>query len=137
MPHPIRAWGPALLWATVLFLLSAVPGAGAPGWVPVNDKVAHLGLYAVLGATLALGRRRSRGEVPHAWLLALGILYGATDEWHQMYVPGRSAELADWLADIAGVVLGYGTTQLLLGRTRADDGTGREGDEDMDTRDDS
>ncbi len=32
-------------------------------------------------------------------------LYGATDEWHQSYIPGREADIADWLADIAGATL--------------------------------
>ena len=86
----------------------------------MSDKVAHFGAYTVLGGTLAYGRRRSGGAVAHGWLLVAGIVYGLTDEWHQMYVPGRSPELADWLADAAGVVVGYGTTWALLGRTRAD-----------------
>ena len=33
----------------------------------------------------------------------LGVLYGATDEIHQMYVPGRSPDVLDWFADAAGV----------------------------------
>jgi VanZ family protein len=28
--------------------------------------------------------------------------FGASDEWHQSFVPGRSAEVADWVADTAG-----------------------------------
>ena len=35
--------------------------------------------------------------VAHAVLLVLGALYGITDEWHQMYVPGRMPDVADWL----------------------------------------
>ena len=106
--------------------------------MPLNDKVAHFGLYAVLGATLAFGRWRWGAASPrHAWLVTLGILYGATDEWHQMYVPGRSPEVADWLADIVGVVAGYGTTWALLGRTRAGGRNEAGRDEDTDTRDDS
>ena len=44
-------------------------------------------------------------------------LYGVTDEWHQLYVPGRVSDPADWIADVVGLVLGYGTTVALLGRT--------------------
>ena len=40
-------------------------------------------------------RRRDRDE-----------LNGALDELHQSLVPGRSAELGDWLADAVGVALG-------------------------------
>jgi len=32
-------------------------------------------------------------------------VYGATDEFHQYFVPNRSAEVQDWLADIFGAVI--------------------------------
>ena len=32
-------------------------------------------------------------------------LYGASDEWHQYFVPGRSCEFGDWIADTAGGAL--------------------------------
>lgn len=117
--NPIRAWGPALTWATVLFVLSAIPDLGGPAWLPVSDKVAHFGLFAVLGGTLAWGRRRSGAAVAHGWLIAVGLLYGVSDELHQMYVPGRMPDPLDWLADAFGVVVGYGTTWVILGRTKA------------------
>lgn len=97
-----------------------MPDVGGPHWLPVSDKVAHSGLFAVLGGTLAWGRHHSEAGIAHGWLLLIGILYGMSDEWHQMYVPGRTPDLADWLADAFGVVTGYGTTWALLGRTRAD-----------------
>ena len=113
-----RAWGPAAIWATVLFLLSAVPDTGSGGLqLPLNDKLAHAMLYAVLGATLANGRARSGSGVSHVLLIVLGVLYGASDEWHQGFVPGRDPDPADWLADVVGLLVGYGTTTRFLGRT--------------------
>ncbi len=45
-----------------------------------------------------------------ALLLALmaASAYGATDEWHQLYTPGRSADFHDWMADTLGATLGLG-----------------------------
>lgn len=75
-------------------------------WLLVNDKVAHLCLYLVLGASLAWGRRRSGRGSP--WiLLSLGLLYGALDEWHQGFVPGRTPSLGDLWADAVGLILGW------------------------------
>ena len=37
---------------------------------------------------------------------AIAVGYAVTDEVHQMFVPGRSAELNDLLADAMGVVAG-------------------------------
>ncbi|MBT8489380.1 MAG: VanZ family protein [Gemmatimonadetes bacterium] len=74
-------------------------------------------MYSVLGATLAWGSYRSHGHPGDIWLLLAGALYGLSDEIHQMYVPGRSPDPADLAADVVGLLLGYGTTRAILGRT--------------------
>lgn len=107
-------WGPAAVWAAVLFLLSAWPNPAGPSWLAVSDKVVHLVLFAVLGGALAFGRWWSGAPAPHALIVAVGIGYGALDEWHQAMVPNRTPSVADWYADIAGVLLGYALTTLLV-----------------------
>jgi VanZ family protein len=77
------------------------------------DKVAHTGLYMILGATLGYGRHHAIRSPPHWVLVGLGALYGATDEWHQGSVRGRYPDWVDWLADVTGVTVGY--VALLLG----------------------
>lgn len=101
------AWGPAAAWAVVLFLLSGGQGVGGLDFLPQADKLVHLGLYAVLGGALAWGRGRSGAAFPHWLLVGAGIAYGATDELHQLLVPGRDASVFDFVADGAGVILGY------------------------------
>lgn len=99
---PLRSL-PPLAWAAVLFLLSHQPAGALPApWFPGQDKVAHVVLYAPLGAALgwALGAERWR------LTLLLGVLYGVSDEWHQTLVPGRQASAGDVLADAIGVALG-------------------------------
>lgn len=100
MSRPLLAWLPAVLWAAGIYWLSSRPTLPAPS-LPGFDKAAHFAAYAVLGWLLAFAAERAR--LPLAVAAGLGLLYGATDELHQAYVPGRSAELADWLADAAGV----------------------------------
>lgn len=73
-------------------------------------------LYGVLGAALAFGRSRAPAPVRHSILLGIGAIYGMTDELHQMFVPGRSPDVLDWLADVFGLFVGYGTTIGVLGR---------------------
>jgi VanZ family protein len=94
------AWLPALAWAAVIFYLSHQPTLPAPE-LPNVDKVAHFGAYAVLGVCLAYAVHAS--SLPPMLSFVLGAAYGASDEFHQMFVPGRSPELLDWVADAAGV----------------------------------
>ena len=94
------AWMPAAAWAATIFWLSSRPTLPAPE-IPYVDKVAHFGAYALLGALLAFAADRSR--LPVIAAVAIGVMYGASDEIHQMYVPGRSPDVLDWAADAAGV----------------------------------
>jgi VanZ family protein len=101
MTRRLLPWLPAAAWALVIFSLSARSTIPGPE-IPYFDKVAHFGAYAVLGVLLAFGAHRSGAP---AWIaLALGIVYGASDEIHQMFVPGRSPDVMDWAADAAGVI---------------------------------
>jgi VanZ family protein len=98
----VLPWLPAVAWAGVIFYLSSRPTLPAEPRIPHFDKVAHFGAYALLGALLAFATDRSR--VPLAVAIVLGVMYGASDEVHQMFVPGRSPDVLDWAADAAGVL---------------------------------
>ncbi len=98
----------------VLFLLSAWPNPRVPSWFPGSDKVAHAVLYSVLGAALASGRIGVLAPPPHLVMILVGVLYGATDEWHQAFVRGRTPDWGDWMADVTGVVLGYTLVLVLV-----------------------
>ena len=60
-------------------------------------------IYGLL-ATLTLRGLGSRRWAP--WLAIAAVsLFGVSDEWHQSFVPGRSCEVADWVADTLGAAL--------------------------------
>lgn len=112
----LRAWAPALLWAGGIFWFSSRPTVPLPS-VAYSDKLAHFAAYAGFGLVLARGEAALRGRAG-ALTLALGLLYAASDEYHQSFVPGRSVELADWGADALGVAAGLGAWHLLHRRAR-------------------
>jgi VanZ family protein len=90
-----------LLVAATIFFASMHSRVAMPG-VNNFDKVAHFSVYGLLATLLGrLGRGR------RAWWMALlaTSLFGASDEWHQYYVPGRSCDFYDWLADTLGGAL--------------------------------
>ena len=77
---------------------------------PGGDKPWHLLAYLGLGVLTVRAVAGGLG----AWIswraavvaAAIAVGYAVTDEVHQMFVPGRSAELNDLLADAMGVVAG-------------------------------
>ena len=57
------------------------------------------------------------------WAPVVGVAgLGAFDEWHQQFVPRRSMDLADWIADAAGGAAGVAVAALLRRRRRAASG---------------
>ena len=46
--------------------------------------------------------------------VALSAFYAVTDEIHQIFVPGRAAEISDWLVDVSGALTGAAVAVLLL-----------------------
>lgn len=93
-------WIPALVWAIAIYLVSGRSSVPVPG-VSGADKVLHFAAYALFGALLAFAAHRSALRL---WVaVVLGVLYGASDEIHQSFVPGRSPDVRDWVADALGV----------------------------------
>ena len=86
----------------------------------VSDKVVHFGAYAVGAVLLALALR---WNTAWSWPRIAGVsiaaisLFGATDEWHQLYSPHRSGgDLADWTADALGAIAGAAATAFFHAR---------------------
>jgi VanZ family protein len=99
-------WAPPLAYAGLIFFLSSreVPEVLAPpGGL---DKLLHLAEYAVLGALLSRALLGTGAPGTILWAGLLGAVYGITDELHQYFVPSRSAEGLDALADALGSFLG-------------------------------
>lgn len=101
-------WGPVVAAMVVIFVLSSMSDPPAPD--RVSDKLLHTAGYAALALVTvrATSGGRLAGLTPRsavgAW--AIATAYGASDELHQRFVPGRSAELADLGADGLGAALG-------------------------------
>ncbi|HEY9205714.1 MAG TPA: VanZ family protein [Candidatus Methanoperedens sp.] len=72
-----------------------------------QDKMLHTILYFGFGFLLFLTLKSVGKSVIAALILSIivGILYGASDEIHQMFVPGRTADIMDLAADVTGILL--------------------------------
>ena len=80
------------------------------------DKLGHFAAYAVLAASLEIGLRLTRRDLPvyrrHLLLFLAVALFGVADEWHQSFVPGRECSAFDWLADALGAAFGLSLSSL-------------------------
>jgi VanZ family protein len=110
MERAPRFWKFAAAWALLIFLLSSIPGGSFPqAKIFSYDKILHASVYGVLGILCFLASARTwslRTAVLVLLSAAMTTLYGFTDEFHQLFVPGRSADLYDVLADAVGGLAG-------------------------------
>ncbi len=95
-------------YVACIFALSSIPGQHLPH-VRVSDKLIHAGEFGLLGILMCRALTARLPTWPWARIALLSILatvfYGATDEFHQLFVPARTAELADLAADSLGATL--------------------------------
>jgi len=123
--RPLRwRWlAPAMGYAALIFFLSSLsnPFPFKPTGLLAWDKLHHFVEYAALGALLAWGLARAGLALSSAvvWAAVLGSAYGLTDEVHQAFVPNRSADPRDWLADTAGALAGAVVVLVILRRRGA------------------
>lgn len=99
---------PAILYYTLIFILSSLQVKGEVS-LPFFDKGLHLVEFAILGFLLSLGFFLGFGfsvRVKSVFILTSGILLGCLDELHQYFVPERSFEVLDMVADSIGIFVG-------------------------------
>jgi VanZ family protein len=137
----LRYWLPLVIWMLVIFSASADAESTARTsrflepflrWLKPDispeaidlirlliRKAAHMAEYAVLAwlAWRALRRPKRSDTRPWSWSIAAGalaiaVLYAATDEFHQRFVPNRTGSAKDVGVDTIGAVLGLGAVKL-------------------------
>jgi len=112
-----RRWLPPLLWAGVIVSATSLPSDMLPSQVTLFDKAAHFSMYAVLAWLLTGHATQPAGRwMAAALALIVAAGFGAIDEWHQQYIPGRSTEFADWEADTLGAAVGAFGYAIFRGR---------------------
>lgn len=78
-------------------------------------KTAHAMEYALLGmlisGTICVYGGNGRKMALYAWVAA--TIYASSDEFHQLFVPGRSGQVRDVLLDSAGAATGILVLYLL------------------------
>ena len=116
-------WRASAAWALLIeaLILWPNPPQVPPGWTldwfgwVTLDKLAHASLFAVLSVLIV---RALMVEARPWWMAFAGAAaFGAFTEIQQQFIPSRSMELGDFLADVAGAAVGLAAF-VVMARTR-------------------
>ena len=119
----VRLWAPPIVYMAVIFHLSSESNPLPEVTTRVSDWILHSIEYAGLAVLLC---RALVGE-GLGWLLSVVLaltatsVYGASDEWHQAFVPLRSSEVRDWMADTIGGAAGVALYLILRSGSPVED----------------
>jgi len=107
----LSLWVPPVIWALVIFLFSSLTVTPTTEiyWKDfIIKKTAHIVEYGVFAVLLYRALRGSGVEKLNAALISIliAVVYGATDEVHQSFTPGREPKIRDVVFDTLGAVSG-------------------------------
>lgn len=117
--HPFVLYQlPAFLWMVAIFISSSIPSVDLPSVdLPSFDKVIHFGIFFGLAVFVsrALLHQNVYPSLAAKHLIFTVIItgaYGALDEFHQYFVPGRNPSILDLAADVGGALLYVGLVRM-------------------------
>ena len=103
-------WTPVVLYIALIFTLSGMSHPPVPS--SFSGDLLHYPEYAALGFLLGRALQGGKPGLPGVRVTALAFLlavvFGASDEFHQAFVPERIPDVADWARDCAGTAAGVG-----------------------------
>ena len=109
---------PVIIIALVIFILSSMQQPPIPDLgFNFQDKVLHLIAYFFLGISIIMAIIANLKNFTYNKLFLIifliGAIYGASDEIHQYFVPGRDCSIWDWVADCIGILLSFTFIKLI------------------------
>ena len=107
----VKWWLPVVAWMIVIFIGSSIgniPRVGGKTTDGLVHRAAHIAEFAVLGVLLLRAVSHDKPITKREIIITLIViaLYGASDEFHQRFTPGRSSEGISVLFDVAGGAVG-------------------------------
>jgi VanZ family protein len=98
-------WVWPLGFAATIVAESSQAGMAVPGGIWQSDKLVHFLAFGLLATVTLRALRIESVRWRAAVAVAIVSLFGASDEIHQYFTPGRSCDVFDWLADTLGAGL--------------------------------
>lgn len=106
----INLWLPVLAYAAVIFAFSSIPGSSIPSQICSFTTFLHFIEYSIFALLLSRAIKNSFRSLTKLHLCIIvtliASLYGASDEFHQVFVLGRYATFLDFAVDSLGGLIG-------------------------------
>lgn len=106
----MKLWFPVLFVMAFIFYASSIPPKDIPLLFPFQDTVFHFSIYLTLAWFFARALKNTCLNITLGrvvlFTLAFGFIYGISDEYHQSFVPNRSACALDIFIDGLGSFMG-------------------------------
>jgi len=106
----LRYWLPVWLFCIAIFVQSSFPSSEKLPDFNYSDKLLHIGAYAVLSMlffrAITAGNPGWRPAFIAMSCIVFTTLYGISDEIHQHFVPSRTGDVKDMVADFIGGAVG-------------------------------
>lgn len=103
-------WLPWYLYSAAIFVASAIPHPEAVLHITIKDFLLHPLEFLALCLLTLRAFRQSGLSFISARVVFMSVLfclvYAASDEFHQFFVPGRTADFFDWIYDSLGILTG-------------------------------
>ncbi|MFA5887372.1 MAG: VanZ family protein [Candidatus Nanoarchaeia archaeon] len=100
-------WFPVIIYAGIIFYFSSLSNPLPQGMPSFNymDLLLHSVEYLILSVLLLRALLHYNTSHPYLFSIAIAALYGISDEFHQLFVPGRFFAVSDMAADAFGASL--------------------------------
>ena len=88
---------------------------------PIIRKLAHFSIYTLVGVWIMAFMSTFDIRLYKKWIISMlvGVLYAASDEFHQSFVPGRGPSIVDVGIDSLGVLTGILAVLIIISIYRA------------------
>jgi VanZ family protein len=104
----IRYHFPAILWAVIILISMSLPAQYIPKVKIFGyDKIAHIGVFFVFGILIyrsIINWKHKPGSILISLMLMLFfvMVFGCVSELYQHFIPGRTPDIFDFIADTIG-----------------------------------
>lgn len=99
---PTILWLAVSVWAGIIFFFSSLPGSSIHFAVP--DYIPHFIEFLIFAGLVSAALWATKKELPAGnlslWAIIITVLYAASDELHQAFIPGRTPDIKDWAVDV-------------------------------------